>query len=133
MSAFLDTALAKVIAGRSPAPRVYKTNAVPASPTYPYSVMSVSADQARTYTLDATHGTRDHRITLQSFGRTIDAALAYDEAAVDNLLDRRLTVAGYQCGPIRIELSAAVVRDPDDQGVVGVTSTLTFTTSKETR
>lgn len=132
MSAFLTAAIAKVSAGRSPAPRVYKMNAVPPSPAYPYSVVSASGDMAGNYTLDAHHGTRDYRITVQSFGRDIDGALAYDAAAVGNLLDASLTVAGYDCGPIRLQVGSAVVRDPDDDGVVGVTSTFLFTTTKET-
>lgn len=131
MSAFLTAAIAKMSAGRSPAPRIYKTNAVPASPTFPYSVVSVVGDQAGNYTLDARHSTRDYRITVQSFGRDVDGALAYDTAAIDRLLDESLTVAGFDCGPIRLQVGSAIVRDPDDNGVVGVTSSLLFTTTKE--
>lgn len=133
MSAFLTAALAKVSSGRSPAPRVYALGSVPAAPAYPYSVVGATTDQAGTYTLDAVHGTRDVRIWVQSFGRTADSALAYDEAADANLLDQRLTVTGFDCGPIRVQVGSAMTRDPDDSGVVGVTSAYIFTTTKEIR
>ena len=127
MTTFLeavDTATAAVL-------RRYPTNAVPPTPTYPYQVYSVAGDRAVAYTLDSRHGFRFYRIILQSFGKTLQSALSLDQLAVDGLLDRRLAVTGYQCGPCRLEVASAVVRDPDTTGVVGVTTTLTFTATKE--
>lgn len=107
--------------------RRYPTNGVPPTPTYPYLVYSVAGDRAEAYTLDSRHGFRFYRIILQSFGKTLAAALDIDDKAVGDLLDTRLTVTGYQCGPCRLEVASAVVRDPDTVGVVSVTTTLTFT------
>lgn len=132
MSAFLTAAVAKVTSGRSPAPKVYPIGSVPASPGYPYSVIGVTSEAAENYTLDAHHGTRNYRIWVQSFGKTAESALAYNDAADANLLDQSLTVAGFDCGPIRVQVGAAMTRDPDDEGVVGVTSAYIFTTTKET-
>lgn len=139
MSAFLAAVVDQVASGRSPAPRVYEFGKVPPKPKgsdagyYPYSVVGVTLGTAANYTLDATHGTRDVRIWVQSFSKTADAALAYDEAADVRLLDQRLEVDGYDCGPIRVQVAAAMTRDPDDEGVVGVTSAYIFTTTKEQR
>ena len=83
----------------------------------------------------AAHGTRDYRIGVQSFGEktaAVDQALEYDARAVAALLDHRLEVSGLDCGPIRLQVGGAIVRDPDTSGVVGVTSALIFTTTKET-
>lgn len=131
MSAFLTAAVAKVTSGRTPAPRVYTFGAVPVSPVYPYSVVGASLADAGNYTLDAAHGTRNVRVTVQSFGKTSAAALAYDAAADANLLDQRLAVAGFECGPIRLQVTSPLLRDPDDEGVIGITSAYIFTTTKE--
>lgn len=134
MIALLNAVLARIKDGRSSA-RVYKLGAVPASPTYPYTVVSLAGDMALNYTLDARHGTRNYRVALQSFSNTaagLDGALDYDAKAVGALLDHALNVDGYDCGPMRLQVGSAVVRDPDAGGVVGVTSALIFTTTKET-
>jgi hypothetical protein len=107
--------------------RRYPTNSVPATPTYPYLVYSVAGDRGDGYTLDSRHGFRWYRIILQSFGKTLASALETDGAAVGDLLDERLTVTGFDTRPTRMEIASAIVRDPDNQGVVGVTTTLTFT------
>ena len=131
MSVFLDAVVAQVIAGRSPAPRIYRPNAVPAVPGYPYSVVGVMGDQALAYSLDQTHGFRDWRVSVRSFGKTLDAAQAYDDAAVEALLDQRLVVPGYECGPVRLQVGAALIDDPDDNRVVGLSTALIFTATKE--
>ena len=99
----------------------------PASPTYPYLVYSVAGDRGDGYTLDSRRGFRWYRIVLQSFGKTLASALETDAAAVDDLLDVPLAVSGFETRPSRMEIASAIVRDPDNQGVVGVTTTLTFT------
>ena len=134
MSVFLDAvvaAVSQVLSGSMPERRVYPLGSVPASPSYPYSVVGVTPDLAGNYTLDATHGTRNYRIWVQSFGRTAESALAYNEVADTNLLDASLEVDGYDCGPIRVQVGGSMTRDPDDEGVVGVTSAYIFTTTKE--
>lgn len=140
MSAFLDaavTAVSQVLSGSMPARRVYPVGSVPKKPKgsdagyYPYSVVGVTSDAAGNYTLDAHHGTRNYRIWVQSFGKTAESALAYDAVADANLLDQSLDVDGFDCGPIRVQVGGSMTRDPDDEGVVGVTSAYIFTTTKE--
>lgn len=127
MTTFLDA----VGAATASVVRRYPTNGVPASPVYPYLVYSVAGDRAEGYTLDSRHGFRFYRVILQSFGKTLAAALDIDDKAVGDLLDVSLAVDGYSTTPCRLELASAIVRDPDAQGVVGVTTTLTFTATKE--
>lgn len=115
----------------SPVLRAYQTNSVPASPTYPYTAWSLAGDRPDAYTLDATHGLRFYRIISQSFGHTLASALDNDAKVTDALLDVALVATGYECTPCRIEVGSAVVRDPDNSGVVGVTTTLTFAATKE--
>lgn len=112
--------------------RVYLLNEVPAGAKYPYVVLSASTDLPTTYTLDAAHGVLMERVTTQSFGRTLTEALRLDALARSALLDRRLPLYLRDCGPGRMQVGAAVVRDPDTQGVIGVTSTYLFATTKET-
>lgn len=133
MSAFFDAVLDAFAEDHFPAPppRIYATNAVPASPTYPYSVVGVTLSDAGGYSLCAKHGTRNVRIWVQSFGRTTESAAVYAESADARLIDRSLQVPGHVCGPIRLQVAASMTRDPDDGGVVGVTSAYIFTTTKE--
>lgn len=112
-------------------PRTYLMGSVPTSPVYPYAVVAAGFSRATTYTLDANYGVGDYRITTQSFGRTLVSAQATDDAARNALLDQWLTIPGLNTGPIRGQVLGAVVRDPDTQGVIGVTSTYLFTTTKE--
>lgn len=101
---------------------------------YPYLVWSITQDEPTTYTLEARHGTQFHRITWQAFGRTLASARDLDGDVADALLDQRLTAAGYDCGPCSTErggILGRVARDPDDSGVVGITSSLTFAATKE--
>lgn len=114
--------------------RAYEVNSVPPKPTYPYLVYSVTDDRPAGYTLDATHGFRFRRVTWQSFDKTLAGARLLDALAADALLDRRLDVDGYDCGPCTADqggLLGAVTRDSDNGGVVAVTSSLTFTAIKE--
>lgn len=128
MSAFYDAAESLVAANVQ---RVYKRREVPASPTYPYAVLTVTLGRGDTYTLEAEHGVRWGRITAQTFGRTDDGADQTAEGVTQALLDQRLTVAGWDVTPCVMELDPAETDDPDDSGVVGRTLTLTFTATKE--
>lgn len=129
MSAAFTTA---VLAQVEPAiHRVYTYGAVPSSPTYPYLVTSAVLGMADGYTLDRRHGLRHGRIVAQAFGRTLAAASDIAEKAVERLVDRRLSVPGWECTPNEIEIDPALVADPDDDGVIGLTFTLTFTAAKE--
>ena len=126
------TATATALAGIS---RAYKINAVPAPPVYPYLVFSAVFTNPDSYTLDANYGVRWGRVTLQAFGRTLDSADAIHSEALDVLLDQSLNVTDWDCGPCGVGnggLIGAVVRDPDDNGVVGITTSLVFAATKET-
>lgn len=110
--------------------RRYPLGGVPAQPTYPYLVYSVAPDRDESYTLDG-DSVPFYRVVFQSFGRTLTSALDIDEKATEELRGRVLDVDGHDCSPCRREIGSAVVRDPDASGVVGVTTTLTFTATKE--
>lgn len=126
------TALMDAVATATAAvPRLYALNSVPASPTYPYGSYSAVLGRGDTYTLEANYGVRWGRVTVQTFGRTADSALDLMDKVVAALLDKRLTIVGYNGGPLVADLDPAVTRDPDDTGVVGVTAAFTFTATKE--
>lgn len=112
-------------------PRLYPLGSVPPNPTYPYGVYTATLGRGDSYTLDAREGLRWGRVTVQTFGRTADSALAIAEQARTALVGVRLDVTGYEATPLASELDPTVVRDPDDSGVVGVTATYTLTAIQE--
>lgn len=121
-------AVATVTAGVA---RTYALNAVPASPTYPYGSFSAALGQGDVYLLDSSEGIRHGRIVHQSFGRTAASALDKAEDFRTAVVGVSLAITGYSTTPVRAELDPAVTRDPDTQGVVDVTTTYTFTATKE--
>jgi len=128
MTATMNAAAA-LLAG---VPRVKPLNATPDKDAqgrvvYPYGVYSALLGRGTAYTLNAAHGMRWGRVIVQTFGRTSASALDHMDDAITLMLDSRLTIVGYECSPMLVELDPAVVRDPDDSGVVGTTATLTFT------
>lgn len=110
--------------------RTWALNKVPPSPEYPYRVVTVAPAEPYARTV-AGGSSRFQRITIQSFGRTLDGALEFDEEATGLLDGFFLIASGYDCGACQIELASAVNRDPDDKGVVGVTTTLKLSAPKE--
>jgi hypothetical protein len=120
----LDTVLAAVVAGG--VPRAYKPNEVPAQPQMPYTVVSVTRDLPKHHSGTGAPGTWDLRTTLQSFDVDDDGALDFDRMAVDALEGRILS--GLD-GMWRTQVGSVLVRDPDNRGVIGVTSTLLCTIS----
>jgi len=127
----MTDAMSAVAAATAAVPRLYAVNSVPASPTYPYGVYSATLGRGDVYLLDNTEGVRHGRVTTQAFGRTAASALSLAEKVRAALVNHALEIAGYETTPCRAELDPTVVRDPDDQGVVGVTATYTFTATKE--
>lgn len=121
----LDVVVAAVTAGG--VPRVYKANEVPASPAYPYTVVWVTRDVPGNYALTGEHGTWPRRATVQSFDTDADGALDFDRMATDALQDHVPAFPGLECTPWRVQVGSALVRDPDNQGVIGVTTTLICT------
>jgi len=125
VSALLDAAIAAVTAAHTGSPRIYEVNAVPAQPSYPYSVVDVLDLDPDGYTLDQSHGFRDHMLTVQSFARTNDGVIDYNRAAANALLDQTLDATGWSCDPCRFQTSRKY-RDPDDSGVIGITTVYAF-------
>lgn len=126
---FLNAAVSKVTAAG--VARTYKPNKVPDSPVTPYCVVFVTFDDATTYTLDAAHSVGVARVTTQSFSTSTDGASDTDSVARGGLLDQRLAVAGFDVGPGELHVGGAMVRDPDANALVGVTSTYLFAFTKE--
>ena len=123
MTALMD-AVASATAGVS---RLYRLNAVPSSPTYPYGTFSAALGGGDAYSLDASHGTRAGSVVVQTFGKTADSATDLMEQVIDALLDRRLVA---DATPLQaLFTQPALNRDPDDNGVV--TATMPFTFAKE--
>lgn len=112
--------------------RLYALNSAPASPQYPYGVYSATLGRGDVYMNDGGHGIRWGRVTVQTFGKTADSALTLMEAVAAALMGRVLDLADYDATPIRLELDPVTQRDPDDNGVVGVTAAFTFTATEET-
>lgn len=128
----MNAALDAVADATADVPRLYALGSVPSSPTYPYGVFSAALGRADAYTLDVSHGLRHGRVVVQTFGKTADSALTLMDEIASALLDRRLSIAGRgDSSPLAIELDPSVIRDPDDNQLIGVTSTFTFTVSKE--
>lgn len=127
MTTELDVVLAAVVAGG--VPRAYKPNEVPSKPQMPYTVVSVTRETPGNYALTGEHGTWGRRATLQSFDTDDDGALDFDRMATDALQDQVPAFAGLEATPWRVQVGSALVRDPDNKGVVGVTTTLLCTTS----
>ena len=119
----VDTATADV-------PRLYPLNGVPTGPDYPYGTYSAILGRGDTYTL-STEGIRWGRVVVQTFAHTAEKALELAETVRTALVGTALDITGWSTTPCRAELDPNAVRDPDDQGVVGVTATYTFTATKE--
>lgn len=127
----MTSVLDAVAAAAAGVPRVYALGDVPQSPEYPYSVYSASLGRGATYLLDNTEGIRLGRIVTQSFGRTAASAEAHCELLRAALVNQVLAITGFATTALRSELDPSMTRDPDDTGVIGITSTLTFTATKE--
>lgn len=114
--------------------RAYPIGAVPAQPSYPYLVWSVTQDDAVAYGLDAKPGAQFHRVTWQAFGKTLASVRDYDRRATVAFLGVPLLAAGFTCDPPTDGyggILGRLVRDPDDAGLLGITSTLTFIATEE--
>ena len=117
----LDTiAAALVTAGVT---RVYKLGVVPASPAYPYAVVSWSPGAPTVRTLDGT-GQPAGRFTVQHFGRTAESVAAIAALSFATFDGDPLPLAGT---PVAWqEVASPVYRDPDDQGVLSITHSYRF-------
>lgn len=117
----LDTIVAALVTGG--VTRAYKFGAVPASPAYPYAVVSAAPGAPQVRTLDGS-GDPMGRFVVQHFSRTHDGAT--------DLAD--LTFATFDGHALPLddapvcwqEVTSGVYRDPDDQGVLTITHTYRF-------
>lgn len=109
--------------------RAYALGSVPASPGYPYVVVMVSRDDALSPALAGGHDLVRWRVTTQTFGRQVEQVEHFDGLAFKALQDQQL-VAAIECGPCDLQVSAPT-RDPDDGGVLGVTSSYLFNATRE--
>ena len=127
MSTLLTAVLTKL---GGEAARTYELNKVPPSPEYPYRVVTVAPADPFARTV-AGGSSRFQRIVVQSFGRTLTGALDFDDDATQALDGAFLVAEGFDCGACQLELASAVARDPNDTGVVGVTTTFKLSAPKE--
>lgn len=110
------------------ADRVHAIGAVPTTPAKPYLTVGVASGSAQSYSLNEAHGTRTHRLVVMAVGTTATEVGFAVEKADAAFLDRSLTVTGIDCGPISVESSSPIIRDPDDNGLLVCTVVYTFTT-----
>jgi len=111
--------------------QVHAVGEVPATPTTPYEVLSVSSGSAENYRLSAQHGSRTYRIAIQAVGSTATEVDAVVEKAEAAFLDVSLTVAGFDCSRCQPESSSPLIRDPDGGVLLSKTITYTFTAFPE--
>ena len=96
-------------------------------PTYPYAVYIVALGSGETYSLAAAHGVRMGMVSVQTFGKTADSALSLMESIAARQVDQRRGGDGGGPPPGTAAVRAPPGgRDPDDNGVVGVTQAFTF-------
>lgn len=118
----LDLLVARLVAGG--VARVYKFGAVPATPSYPYAVLS-PAPGAPDVRMLAGPGKPMGRFTVQFFGRTVDPLIAEADKAFAafegvELSDLPGSPVAWQ------EISTTPYRDPDTTGVLDITHTYRF-------
>ena len=120
-----QTALMTALEGAWNTTQVHAVGDVPGTPVTPYLVASVGSGGSVDYRFTGESGSSGYRVAVQAVGKTtgeVGFAVEKSDAA---LLDKSLTVAGFDCTPCRAEASSAVIRDPD--GGVYLTCTLTYT------
>jgi len=109
------------IAKAAGALRVYAEGSVPASPAYPYMVMSVDTGTPGIRRTGGGTTRHDRRMTVKVFGRTDDAVLDYARLADLAFEDKVLALPGK---PFSIrEMQTPIYRDPDDNGVLDLLHT----------
>lgn len=104
--------------------RVYKFGSVPATPSYPYAVLSPAYGAPEVRML-AGPGEPLGRFTVQFFGRAVDTLVADAAKAFTAFEGVELTdLAG---APVAWqEISTPPYRDPDTTGVLDITQTYRF-------
>lgn len=103
--------------------RAYKLGEVPASPVYPYAVLSLSPMPPRVRTMDAA-GDRAGRFKVQHFGRTDASVSTLADVTFGAFDGKALPLAGSPVA--EQEISTDPYRDPDDQGVLDILHTYRY-------
>lgn len=101
----------------------YKLGKVPASPQYPYAVLSAAPGAPQVRTLDGS-GDPMGRFVAQHFSKTHDGLTDIAAATFTTFDAKTLPLDGEPvCWQ---EVVSGVYRDPDDQGVLTTTHTYRF-------
>ena len=130
MSVF-DAFQALIALSDLPMERVVEPNTVAAKPVMPYATLAATDADTGTRRGDGSHGTETHRGVVQVVGRTAEGVSDVTTRIRDAFLNQRPTMTGYVCGPCLLEVAGPMLRDPDDHGVLTLTTTFVFTTTKE--
>lgn len=118
----LDLLVARLVAGG--VTRVYKFGAVPATPAYPYAVLSPALGAPDVRML-AGPGKPMGRFTVQLFGRSADTVT--DTAALTFAAFEGVELSDLTGAPVAWqEISTPPYRDPDTSGVLNITHTYRF-------
>lgn len=121
MSAFRDAVKAAVVAAGVQEARVHDVGAVPSIPATPYVELSSTGFLPVGYTIDATHGLRDHMVTCRVFDRATPGIADYLARVSAALLDQFIVAESVSYGPGRQEQPPTPLqRDPDAEGLLGV-------------
>lgn len=103
--------------------RVYKFGAVPASPPFPYAVLSDAPAAPEVRRLSGS-GDPAGRFTVQHFGRTADTVTAMAAQTFAAFDGKELPLTD---SPVAWqEIATAPYRDPDTQGVLSVLHTYRY-------
>lgn len=119
----LDLMVARLTAAG--ALRAYKPNAVPASPAYPYMVVSLDTGQPANYSAAGTTTHLSRRISVQMIGKSWESVV--DMARLADLAFREVPLTEFPTAPFsQRELATDVTRDPDDDGLLYALHTYNF-------
>lgn len=120
-----QAALGMLRAAYKPA-QIHEQGKVPADPTTPYAIPSVSSGAAGNYRLSAQHGSKSYRIAVQCIGKTKSEIGKVIDATESAFLDQCVPIEGFDTTPCEGEISANVTRDPDGGGLLYCLLTFTF-------
>ena len=116
----LEDFQADLVAAWSPG-RVFEIGSVPASPSYPYVILSDDPDVPRVRSLDGS-GPLAGRVTVQVFGRTAASVRSVSQTVVDRWDGN--VVPGGNVAALRV--LSPIFRDADTAGVLGRTMSFVF-------
>ena len=117
----LDALVAVLVAGG--VQRAYKLGSVPASPAYPYAVLTLAPGAPVVRDLGGS-GDPMGRFAVQHFSRSQDALVDIADRSFATFDGQALPLPGEPvCWQ---EVTSSIYRDPDDNGVLTTTHTYRF-------